>query len=152
MRNVTVERTVASPRSNVWAVLADYPNIVEWNEAVKESYAISDAIEGVGAQRQVNVGSKGSIRNRETVTEWTPEQRMVIAVDQIEKQPIKRATMTFTLSDGDGTTPFIMSYDYEPQGGPLALIYGPILDRLLRKGFNAFVDDLGPAAQARSAA
>ncbi len=49
MRNVTVEGTVASPRPNVWAVLADYPNIVDWNEAVKESYAIGDAVEGVGA-------------------------------------------------------------------------------------------------------
>ena len=53
--------------------------------------------------------------------------------------------------DDDVTTPFTMSYDYEPEGGPLALIYGPILDRLLSKGFNAFIDDLGPAAQARSA-
>ena len=63
MRNVTAEGTIVSPRSNVWAVLADYPNIVDWNEAVKESYAIGDAVEGVGAQRQVNVGAKGSIKN-----------------------------------------------------------------------------------------
>lgn len=90
MRNVTVEGTVAAPRSSVWAVLADYPNIVDWNEAVKQSYAIGDVVEGVGAQRQVNVGAKGSIKNRETVTEWTPEERMVIAVDQIEKQPSRR--------------------------------------------------------------
>jgi len=151
MRNVTVEGAVDSPRSNVWAVLADYPNIVDWNEAVMESYAIGDAVEGVGAQRQVNVGTKGSIRNRETVTEWTPDERMVIAVDQIENQPIKQATMTFTLSDAGETTPFTMSYDYEPKGGPLSRMYGPILDRLLSKGFNAFITDLGPAAQAQSA-
>ncbi len=75
---------------------------------------------------------------------------MVIAVDQIEKQPISQATMTFTLVDDGGTTPFSMSYDYEPQGGPLALIYGPLLDRLLAKGFNDFIADLGPAAKART--
>lgn len=150
MRNVTVEGIVESPRSAVWAVLADYPNIVDWNQAVKESYAIGDAVEGVGAQRQVNVGAKGSIKNRETVTEWTPQESMVIAVDQIEKQPISHATMTFTLADSGDATPFTMSYDYEPKGGPLALIYGPILDRLLCKGFGAFIADLGPASQARS--
>lgn len=150
MRNVTATGTVPASRSSVWAVLADYPNIVDWNSAVKESYTIGDVVEGVGAQRQVNVGSKGSIRNRETVTEWEPEHRMVIAVDQIEKQPINQATMTFTLADDNGATPFSMSYDYEPQGGLLALIYGPILDRLLAKGFNDFIDDLGPAAQART--
>ncbi len=152
MRNVTVERTVASPRHSVWAVLADYPNIVDWNEAVKNSYAIGDAIEGVGAQRQVDLGSKGSIKNRETVTEWTPEQRMVIAVDKIEKQPIKQATMTFTLSGLGETTPFAMSYDYEPKGGPLAFIFGPMLDRQMKKGFNGFIDSLEPAAQAQASA
>lgn len=152
MRNVTVEGTVAAPRSSVWAVLADYPNIVDWNEAVKESYAIGNVVEGVGAQRQVNVGAKGSIKNRETVTEWTPEERMVIAVDQIGKQPITQATMTFTLGDAGETTPFTMSYDYEPKGGPLSRVYGPILDRLLHKGFSAFITDLGPATNALGAA
>ncbi len=45
-----------------------------------------------------------------------------------------------------------MSYDYEAKGGPLALIYGPLLDRVLKKGFNAFIDDLETTAQARTAA
>ncbi|MEM7341348.1 MAG: hypothetical protein AAF467_22015 [Actinomycetota bacterium] len=58
--------------------------------------------------------------------------------------------MTFALSDDDGATRFSMRYDYEAQGGPLTLIDGPILDRLLAKGFNDFIDDLGPAAQART--
>ena len=89
---------------------------------------------------------------RETVTEWVPEERMVIAVDKIEKQPVKQATMTFTLSDGGETTPFTMSYDYEPKGGPLAYIYGPMLDRQMKKGFNGFIDSLEPAAQAQTAA
>ncbi|MCH7789470.1 MAG: SRPBCC family protein [Acidobacteria bacterium] len=150
MRNVEVERAIKAPLSSVWAVLADYPNIVDWNDGVANSYAIGDATEGVGAQRQVELGSKGSIKNRETVTEWVPEQIMVVAIDKIEKQPIKQATMTFTLSDGGETTPFTMSYDYEPKGGPLAYIYGPILDRLLNKGFNGFIDSLEPAAQDRA--
>ena len=106
----------------------------------------------IGAQRQVNVGSKGSIRNRETVTEWTPQSCMVIAVDQIEKQPITHATMTFTLADGGESTGFTMRYDYEPKGGLLSRVYGPVLDRLLHKGFSAFIVDLGPAARARSEA
>ncbi len=150
MRNVKVERTVAAPRSSVWAVLADYPNIVDWNDGVKNSYAIGDATEGVGAERQIDLVYKGA-RMRETVTEWVPEETMVIAVDKIEKQPVKQATMTFTLSDGGETTPFTMSYDYEPKGGPLAFIYGPMLDRQMKKGFNGFIDNLEPTAQARAA-
>ncbi len=151
MRNVKVERTLAAPRCSVWAVLADYPNIVDWNDGVKNSYAIgdaSDATEGVGAQRQIGLALDGSMSMRETVAEWVPEERMVIAVDKIEKQPVKQATMTFTLSDGGETTPFTMSYDYEPKGGPLAFIFGPLLDRLFNKGFNGFIDNLEPTAQA----
>ncbi len=60
--------------------------------------------------------------------------------------------MTFTLSDGGENTLFTMSYDYEPKGGPLAFIYGPMLDRQMKKGFNGFIDNLEPAAQARAAA
>jgi uncharacterized protein YndB with AHSA1/START domain len=151
MRNVKVARTLAAPRSSVWAVLADYPNIVDWNDGVKNSYAIGDATEGVGAQRQTELVPTGAMRMRETVAEWVPEETMVLDIDKIEKQPVKQATMTFTLSDGGETTPFTMSYDYEPKGGPLAVIFGPILDRQMNKGFNGFIDYLEQAAQAFTA-
>lgn len=143
---------MAAPRSSVWAVLADYPNIADWNEGLTNSYAIGDATEGVGAQLQCELAPTGKMRMRETVTEWVSEERMVIAIDKMEKMPVKQATMTFTLSEGGETTPFTMSYDYQPNGGPLAFIFGPIMDRQMRKGFNGFIDDLEPAAQARAAA
>ncbi len=44
-----------------------------------------------------------------------------------------------------------MSYNYELKGGPLASIYGPLLARLFKKGFNGFIDNLEPTAQARAA-
>jgi hypothetical protein len=89
---------------------------------------------------------------RETVTEWVPEEKMVIAVDKVEKQPLKHASMTITVSDEGQATPFTMTYDYEPKGGPLALAYGPILDRVLKKGFHAFMNDLETAAHGLAAA
>ena len=149
MRNVKLERTLDVARSSVWAVLADYPNIADWNDGLKKSYAIGDATEGVGAQRQTELVSAGAMR--ETVTEWVPEERMVIAIDKIEKMPVKQATMAFTLSGGGDTTLVTMSYDYEPKGGPLALILGPILDWQMNKGFNGFIDYLEAAAQAWTA-
>jgi hypothetical protein len=36
--------------------------------------------------------------------------------------------------------------------GPLAFIFGPMLDRQMIKGFNGFIDSLEPAAQARATA
>ena len=151
MRNVTVERTLAAPRSSVWAVLADYPNIVDWNDNIKNSYAIGNAAEGVGAQRQTELVPNGAMRMRETVTEWVPEERMAVAIDQIEKMPVSQASMAFAVSGGDESTLLTMSYDYQPKGGPLALILGPILDRQMNKGSNGFIDNLESAAQAQTA-
>ena len=151
MRHVKLERTLAAPRSSVWAVLADYPNIADWNDGVKKSYAIGDATEGVGAQRQTELAPDGKMRMRETVTECVPEERMVMAIDKMEKMPVKQARMTFTLSGGDETTLFTMSYDYEPKGALWSFL-GPVLDRQFGKGFNWFIDILEPVAQARAAA
>lgn len=150
MRNVKVGRTVAAPQSSVWAVLADYPNISDWNEGVKNSYAIGESTEGIGAQRQCELAPNGKMSMRETVTEWRPEERLAVAIDEIQKMPIKKAAMTFTLSGDGEATALEMSYDYEPKGGPLALVLGPMMDRQMKKGFNGFIDFLEPAAQARS--
>jgi len=152
MRNVKFERTLAAPRSSVWAVLADFPNIADWNDGLTKSYAIGHATEGVGAQRQTELVPTGAMRMRETVAEWVPEERMVMAIDKIEKMPANRSTMTFTLTDGGETTLFTMSYEYEPKGGPLAFILGPMLDRQMNKGLDGFVDNLEAAAQAQAAA
>jgi len=150
MRNVQAEQTLTAPKTNVWAVLADYPNIVEWNDGIKNSYAIGDATEGVGAQRQTEIVPNGKMRMRETVSEWVPEERMVIVVDKIEKQPIKQATMTLTLSGGGDTTPCTMRYDYEPKGGPLAFLFGPMLDKQMKKAFHGFMNNLETAAQVQA--
>ncbi len=147
MRNIKIERTLAAPQSSVWAVLSDYPNISDWNDGVLNSYAIGDQIEGVGAQRQTELVPDGKMRMRETATEWVAEERMVIAIDQVEQQPVKAATMTFTLSAGGETTPVTMSYDYEPEDG----LPGPMLDEQFSAGFNGFIDSLERATKARTA-
>jgi uncharacterized protein YndB with AHSA1/START domain len=150
MRNVKIERTLAVPRSRVWAVLADYPNVADWNDGVKNSYAVGDATEGVGAQRQTELAPDGTMRMRETITEWVPKERMVVAIDKMEKMPVKAATMTFTLSGDDETTLFTMRYDYQPKSA-IWFLLGPVLDRQFGKGFNGFIDILEPVAQAWTA-
>ena len=146
MRNIKVGRTVAAPQANVWAVLADYPNIDAWNDGVQNSYAIGEATEGVGAQRYCELTPSGAMR--ETVREWVPEEKMAISLDQIKKVPLKAATMTFTLADSGENTAFMMSYDYDPKGGPLAFVVAAMLSRPMKKGFNGFIDNLETAAQA----
>ncbi len=42
-RTIEIQRTVAAPRASVWAVLADYPNIMDWNDGVAKSFALERA-------------------------------------------------------------------------------------------------------------
>ncbi len=146
MKNVKVGRTVAAPRAAVWAVLADYPNIADWNVGVENSFAIGDQTEGVGAVRHCDL-TVGAMD--ETVTQWVPEETMVIKLSEIEKHPLKQAEMTFTLADDGAGTAFLMSYNFEPKGGPFSSVVAAMLKRPMIKGFNSFIDDLETAAQAR---
>lgn len=130
----------------MWAVLADFPNIAAWNEAVTKSYAIGEAVEGVGAQRICELGDNGP-RLRETVTEWTEHARMVIDIDEIQRMPINQARMTFDLADRGDQTQLTMNYEYAPKGGPLAPVVALMLKPAMRKGFNGFVDQLEVAAK-----
>ncbi|MEM7285082.1 MAG: SRPBCC family protein [Actinomycetota bacterium] len=148
MRNLKIERTVNAPREAVWAVLADYPNIADWNGGVNASFAIGDAVQGVGAVRKCELD--GNVAMRETVTEWTEGQQMAIAIDQIEKMPVDEASMTFTLGDAGDRSTITMSYDYAPKGGPFGFLIAAMMRRPMNKGFNGFIDDLETAARARA--
>ncbi|MEO1058629.1 MAG: SRPBCC family protein [Actinomycetota bacterium] len=151
MNNITIQRTVAASPANVWAVLADYPNIDSWNTGVERSYSIGDTTSGVGAIRQCELTPGATLR--ETIAEWNDGERMVIDVDEITKLPVKHATMTFTLAEAAGAgTAFTMRYDYQPKGGPLSFLVAAMLGRPMNKGFNGFVDDLEAAARSRTTA
>ena len=149
MPNVTLNRSLSATPSQVWAVLADFPNIADWNEGVKASHSTSDAVEGVGATRHCDLAPLGALE--ETVREWVPEQRLVVSIDKASGLPIKHGDVTFTLGSGDAETPFNLSYDFVANGGPIAPIMGALLKRQLTKGFTGFIDQLEVAAQQRSA-
>lgn len=148
MKTLTIERTVNAPRSAVWAVLADYPNIADWNDGVNTSFAIGDATEGVGAIRKCELD--GNVAMRETVTAWNEGQTMAIAIDQIEKMPVKQASMTFTLGGADADQSTVqMRYEYEPKGGAFGFLIAAMMSKPMKTGFNGFIDNLETAAQAR---
>lgn len=133
-----------APRDAVWSVLADFPNIANWNSGVKASHATSDAIEGVGAQRHCDLAPLGALE--ETIAAWEPGERLVVNIDSAEKLPIERGVATFTIGD----TATEVDYEYEP-AGVIGRLMGPILARQLTKGFDGFLADLDAAASSASA-
>lgn len=146
MRNVTVQRDIQAPASAVWAVLADFPNIAEWNTGVKKSFSTSgEQVAGVGAQRHCDLAPLGGLE--ETVREWEEGRRLVVSIDEAAKVPLRRAEATFELADQGEVTPLTFAYRYEPKGGPFAALVGRVLDAQFRKGFEGFLRDLEAEAQ-----
>jgi uncharacterized protein YndB with AHSA1/START domain len=147
MSNVTLNRTLDATQSQVWAVLADFPNIADWNSGIKTSFSTNESIEGVGATRHCDVAPLGSLE--ETVAEWQPEERLVVTINSAAKIPIKNGQMTFTLAGADESTDFTMSYDYTANGGAFKGLVAKMLQGQLRKGFTGFIDDLEPVAKSQ---
>ena len=144
--SVRLDRRLDSSPAQVWAVLADYPNISSWNSGVTKSYSTSEESSGVGAQRHCDLAPLGGLE--ETIREWVPEERLAISIDKASKVPIKHGLATFTMApDGEGTS-FSLNYDYTAKGGPVAGLVGRMMRGQLEKGFNGFIDDLAPAASA----
>ncbi len=140
-RTISVARHLDASPEEVWAVLADFPNIATWNGGVKTSYATSAATKGVGATRHCDLAPVGALE--ETVREWEPGRRMVVSIDEARRLPLRSATATFVVEPKGRGTEVSIEYSYDPQG-PV----GPVMDRQLTKGFAGFLADLELAATA----
>ncbi len=146
-RLITVERDIDAPRPHVWKVLADFPNIADWNTGVKQSRATSTSSAGVGARRHCDLAPAGGLD--ETITGWVEEERLVVSIDKATVVPIVHAEVTFTLepSSAGERTRTVVDYRYRAKGGPFRSLLGRLLDRQLSKGFAGFLTDLETAAR-----
>jgi len=149
MRSITVSREVSAPPKAIWDVLADFPNIADWNGGVRKSRATSDLTEGVGATRHCDLKPAGTLE--ETIAEWEPEKKMVVNIDSATKLPIRRGVATFELAGTDNQrTEVRVGYEYLPKWNLLGKIIGNSLDKQLAKGFTGFLEDLETAAKAQA--
>ena len=150
MRSVSVSREVPASTSSVWGVLADFPNIADWNGGVKTSYTTGDQIDGVGATRHCDLSPTGSLE--ETIREWHPREKLVVSIDSATKLPIEKGLATFTLAEGDqpGSTTVGLLYEFDTKWGIAGRLMGGVMERQLTKGFAGFLADLEAAATATS--
>lgn len=145
-RTVVIERDIAATPAEVWKVLADFPNIADWNTGVRTSRSTGTQTVGVGASRHCDLAPAGTLD--ETITGWEEGRRLAITIDKATVVPISRGGITFLLdTSGDMVTPTTVEYRYAPKGGPLGRFVGPLLDRQLAKGFAGFLADLEAAAR-----
>lgn len=145
MRTIEVKRHIEAPQGDVWAVLADFPNIASWNTGVKKSFSTSDATEGVGAKRHCDLSPMGALE--ETIQVWEPEARLEISIDSAEGLPIHHGLAKFVLKPSESGTHVSVVYSYQPKFGFLGQIMGRLaIDGQLTKGFAGFLKDLDRAA------
>jgi uncharacterized protein YndB with AHSA1/START domain len=144
MNELTLNRNIDAPRTAVWNVLADFPNIASWNSGVKKSHA-TGAETGLGAQRHCDLSPAGGVE--ETVRAWEPESKMAVSIDSAKGLPLKSGLATFDLADDGDATAITMEYTYETKWGVLGKLMKPVLHKRFQKGFNGFIDDLETAAK-----
>jgi len=75
---ITRTRRVAASRDEVWAALTAFDRISAWAPDVTHSSFTTEATEGVGMARRVQVGRLALI---ETVTTWDPPSTLAYRID-----------------------------------------------------------------------
>ena len=146
MRSIKVSRRISAAPADVWAVLADFPNIAAWNSGVAKSFSTSEATDGVGARRHCDLAPFGELE--ETIKEWDEPHRLVVSIDSAKKLPIAHGLVTFDLVSAEDATETSIEYAYKPKFGLLGQIMGSLaLDGQLTKGFNGFLKDLDAASR-----
>jgi hypothetical protein len=145
-RHIQIQRQAAASPASVWAVLADFPHLADIWDGLRGSRAIGDQTQGVGARRHVDLKPVGSLV--ETVTAWEAGRALATENQPSALVPMKQATARITLDpDGDGTA-ITFDYRYVPRGGPIGLLTGLVIDRMLTGQFEDMLAAVDEAAQA----
>jgi uncharacterized protein YndB with AHSA1/START domain len=148
MPTIQLSNEIQAPVATIWGILADFPNIADWNSGVKKSYATGEQAEGVGASRHCDLAPSGTLE--ETIREWQPNEKMVVSIDSSTKSPLKSGLGTFELSAGGSeSTTVALNLDYELKWGPIGKLIGPVVQRQLTKGFEGALSDLEATATSK---
>ena len=143
-RHLTVRRQVVASRASVWAVCADFPNLADHWGGLKASRPIGDQTHGVGARRQVDLKPVGALV--ETVTAWEEGRALATTNQPSALVPFKHAEARLTLEPEDHGTAITFDYRYEPRGGPMGRLTGPVIDRMLKANFESMLAAIEQAA------
>jgi hypothetical protein len=115
MAKTSCSAAVPAAAEVVWETLARFEDISRWGTGVSESSMLTQANEGLGATRRVQVG-----RNtlRETITVWQPQRSLGYSIVGLPPV-VRQAGNTWTLAaEGDGTRVTLTS-EVVTKGGPL---------------------------------
>jgi uncharacterized protein YndB with AHSA1/START domain len=120
-------KKIAAPVAKVWAVLADFPAIATWAPQVDHSTAATEAHDGIGAVRRVQVGR---IALLETIVDWQPMALLAYTVEGLP--PVAGSIVTtWRLTDVEGATKTTVTTDIVSRPNPISRFVGRALARQL---------------------
>jgi uncharacterized protein YndB with AHSA1/START domain len=131
-------RLIAAPVSRVWQMLAAFDAIGRWAPNVTHASPASTAREGVGTVRRVQAGR---ITLLETVTSWSPGERLVYTISGLPPMA-GMVTTTWTIAPQSGATFTAVSTVIDPIPGPPGRIISRILGRRLAGAAEAMLTGL----------
>ncbi|MEO1287361.1 MAG: SRPBCC family protein [Chloroflexota bacterium] len=102
MATVSDSIRIDAPKDQVWAVLADFGGILNYNPGISNAYSTSDVNSGLGATRHCDLLPMGSIEER--IIEWNEGSDYLVDIYQFNglMPPIKSAQARLSVeADGD---------------------------------------------------
>lgn len=137
MTSKTIERhhvlrastTIDAPKSDVWAMLADFDNVAAWAPGVTESHGIAKKDLGVGHGRHCEIEGFGGID--EIITQWQQQESFAYSFSPVG--PLKDGESHWTLTDlGNGKTRLQLALTFNLRFGLLGqLMYSLMVRRKL---------------------
>jgi hypothetical protein len=144
-RHLTLQRHMSASTGSVWALVADFPNLADHWSGLRATRARDEQVSGVGARRHVDLKPLGSMD--ETVTAWEEGRRIDTENQPGLSVPFKSARSALRLEPESGGTSVTFDYWYEPRGGPVGRVTGPVIDRMLTATFTDMLASLEKEAR-----
>ena len=108
--------TVEAPQERVWEVLCDFGAVSKWAPAITESRSLTEANEGVGAERACEHEKMGTLEDR--IVEWEEGARYAYTEEGLPI-PMKSVNYEWSADSADGATRVDLRMVFETKFGPL---------------------------------
>jgi hypothetical protein len=115
MARTSSSAVVPAPVEAVWATLSRFGDLSEWGAGVSQSSLLTEASEGVGATRRVQVGRNAL---RETVTVWQPPRSLGYRIVGLPPVVVE-ASNTWTLVAEGAATRATLTSEVRTKAGPV---------------------------------
>jgi len=144
MPSIQLSRETNKSAEALWKVLADFPNIADWNSGVKTSFSTSTEPLGLGATRHCDLSPAGQLEERIGAIE--EGKRMLVIIEQTKKAPMKTASADFSIEETPTGAIIGVNYEFVPKGGAVGRAAAPAMKKAFTRAFTGFLEEWDEAS------